>query len=49
MPDLRVCVDVPDLSRAIAFYEAALGFRLRRRLGDEWAAYDGIVPPLDPA
>lgn len=47
MPALRVCLDVPDLTLALAFYEAALGLRLRRRLGDDWAELAGAGCPID--
>lgn len=41
MPELLVNIDVPDLDRAIAFYEAAIGLRLRRRL------FEGSVAEMD--
>lgn len=47
MPDLRLCLDVPDLPRAIAFYTAALGFTVGRRLGDDWVELLGAPCPLD--
>ncbi|MCI0670718.1 MAG: VOC family protein [Myxococcaceae bacterium] len=34
MTELRVCIDVEDLERGIAFYTAALGLRVGRRFGD---------------
>ncbi|HEV8245403.1 MAG TPA: VOC family protein [Polyangiaceae bacterium] len=34
---IRVCVDVDDLDRGIAFYCDVLGFRVGRRLGPDWA------------
>ena len=37
MANLRICVDVPDLDRAIDFYGRALGLRLARRNGPHWA------------
>jgi uncharacterized glyoxalase superfamily protein PhnB len=47
MVELRVCVDVDDLDRAIAFYCAALGLAARRRLGDEWAELAGATSVID--
>src|SRR5512133_2687887 len=47
MPGLRVCIDVDDLDRAVAFYVRALGLAPGRRLGDEWAELTGAPVPLD--
>jgi predicted enzyme related to lactoylglutathione lyase len=47
MPDLRVCIDVPDLDSALAFYVAALGLVPGRRLGSEWAELLGAPVPVD--
>lgn len=47
MTQLRVCIDVDDLERAIAFYGAALELRVRRRLGGEWAELEGAACPID--
>jgi predicted enzyme related to lactoylglutathione lyase len=47
MPGLRVCIDVDDLDRAVAFYERALGLSAGRRLGDEWVELIGAPVPLD--
>ncbi len=47
MPGLRVCVDVEDLDRAVAFYARALGLIVGRRVGDEWAEMLGAPVPLD--
>ena len=43
MADLRICIDVPDLDRAIAFYSAALGLRPGRRNGALWMEMLGAV------
>lgn len=43
MPELLVNIDVEDLDRAIAFYEAALGLKLRRRL------FEGSVAEMEGA
>jgi predicted enzyme related to lactoylglutathione lyase len=49
MPDLqlRVCIDVPDLDRAIAFYTRALGLTLGRRNGPHWAELLGAGCAVD--
>jgi catechol 2,3-dioxygenase-like lactoylglutathione lyase family enzyme len=45
--ELRLCIDVPDLQRALDFYTAALGLRPGRRKGDVWAEVLGASAPLD--
>jgi predicted enzyme related to lactoylglutathione lyase len=47
MPALRVCIDVDDLERAIAFYGAALGLTVARRLRSDWAELAGAPVPID--
>jgi catechol 2,3-dioxygenase-like lactoylglutathione lyase family enzyme len=47
MADLRICIDVPDLDRAIAFYGRALGLTLARRNGPHWAELLGAGCPVD--
>lgn len=47
MPGLRVCIDVDDLDRAVAFYTRALGLSIGRRLGDEWVELAGGPVPID--
>jgi catechol 2,3-dioxygenase-like lactoylglutathione lyase family enzyme len=47
MADLRICIDVPDLDRAIAFYGRALGLTLGRRNGPHWAELLGAGCPVD--
>jgi predicted enzyme related to lactoylglutathione lyase len=47
MIQLRVCVDVDDLDRAIDFYQRALGLVLGRRLGPHWAEMLGASSPID--
>jgi len=44
---LRICIDVPELDAAIAFYEAAVGLRVARRLGPHWAELLGAGCPVD--
>jgi predicted enzyme related to lactoylglutathione lyase len=45
--DLRICIDVDDLGRALAFYTQGLGLRPGRRLGDDWAEVLGGTSPID--
>jgi catechol 2,3-dioxygenase-like lactoylglutathione lyase family enzyme len=45
--DLRVCIDVPDLDRAITFYTRVLGLTLGRRNGPHWAELLGAGCPVD--
>jgi len=45
--DIRICIDVPDLERAIAFYTDGLGLRLGRRLGNDWAELLGAGSAVD--
>jgi len=47
MADLRICIDVPDLDRGIAFYTQALGLHLARRNGLHWAELLGAPCPID--
>lgn len=45
--DIRICVDVDDLERGIAFYTQGFGLRLGRRLGSDWAELLGGSSPID--
>ena len=45
--DIRVCIDVDDLERAIAFYTQGLQLRLGRRLGSDWAELLGAGSAID--
>jgi predicted enzyme related to lactoylglutathione lyase len=47
MIELRVCMDVPDLDKGIAFYTQALGLKLGRRAGSDWAELLGAPSPID--
>jgi catechol 2,3-dioxygenase-like lactoylglutathione lyase family enzyme len=47
MLELRACIDVDDLDKAIAFYTQTLGLKLGRRLGSEWAELLGATSPID--
>jgi len=43
----RICIDVPDLEKAVAFYRDALGLTPGRRLGRKWAEMLGASAPID--
>jgi predicted enzyme related to lactoylglutathione lyase len=45
--EMRACIDVDDLEKAVAFYTGALGLTVARRLGDKWAELLGATSPLD--
>ncbi|MGA0570836.1 VOC family protein [Variovorax sp. VNK109] len=45
--EIRICIDVDSLERGIAFYTQALGLRLARRLGNDWAELLGASSPID--
>ena len=45
--DLRICIDVVDMPRAIAFYADGLGLKIGRRLQDEWVEILGAGSPID--
>jgi uncharacterized glyoxalase superfamily protein PhnB len=47
MIELRACIDVEDLDKAIAFYTQTLGLTLGRRLGSDWAELLGASSPVD--
>lgn len=44
---LRICIDVDDLDRAVAFYRDVFGLRPGRRLGDDWVELLGGTSPID--
>ena len=44
---LRVCIDVDDLDKGIAFYTRALGLTVGRRLGKNWAELLGAQVSVD--
>ena len=44
---LRVCIDVDDLERGVAFYTGALGLKVGRRLGGSVVELLGAVAPID--
>lgn len=45
--DLRICIDVDDMDRAIAFYTQGVGLRVNRRLGNDWVELLGAGSPVD--
>lgn len=45
--DIRICIDVDELERGIAFYTQGLGLQLGRRLGDGWAELLGASSAID--
>lgn len=45
-PKLLVNVDVPNLARAAAFYEAAFGLAVSRRIGEGVVELSGLEAPL---
>ncbi len=45
--DIRICIDVEDLERGIAFYTEGLQLRLGRRLGNDWAELLGGAAAID--
>lgn len=44
---IRICIDVDDLERGIAFYTQGLGLHLGRRLDFDWAELLGGTSPID--
>ncbi len=44
---LRVCIDVEDLDKGVAFYRDGLGLSPGRRLGGQWAEMLGASSPVD--
>jgi uncharacterized glyoxalase superfamily protein PhnB len=45
--ELRICIDVDDMRRAIAFYVDGLGLKMGRRLHDDWVEILGAGSPID--
>ena len=44
---LRICIDVDDMERAIAFYTGGLGLRLGQRLKSDFVEILGANSPID--
>jgi len=47
MTNLRICIDVDDLDRAIDFYSKVIGLRVGRRLARDWVELLGASSPID--
>ena len=45
--EIRICIDIDDLERGIAFYTQGLNLRLGRRLDADWAELLGGSSPID--
>ncbi len=45
--DLRICIDVNDMERAVAFYTGGLGLRCGRRFQSGFVELLGASSPLD--
>ena len=45
--DLRICIDVSDMDRGIAFYTDGLGLQVGRRLRSDWVELLGGPCPID--
>jgi predicted enzyme related to lactoylglutathione lyase len=47
MATFRVCIDVDELDKAIAFYTQAFDLHVGRRIGRAWAELLGAQAPID--
>ncbi len=47
MTELRICIDVDDLEKGIAFYTRGIGLTLGRRFGGKWAELLGASSAID--
>jgi catechol 2,3-dioxygenase-like lactoylglutathione lyase family enzyme len=45
--ELRICIDVDDMERAIAFYTRGLGLRVGRRFESDFVEILGAGSPID--
>jgi catechol 2,3-dioxygenase-like lactoylglutathione lyase family enzyme len=45
--EVRICIDVDDMDRAIAFYTDGLGLHVGRRLDSEWVEIIGAGSAID--
>src|SRR4051812_47896857 len=45
--ELRICIDVDDMKRAIAFYTQGFGLRVGRRLKSDFVEILGARSPID--
>ncbi len=47
MIELRACIDVDDMNKAIAFYTAGIGLTVGRRFDAVWVELTGATTPID--
>ena len=47
MPGIRVCIDVAELDRAVAFYTSAFDLTVGRRIDPAWVELLGASSPID--
>ncbi|HKO50682.1 MAG TPA: VOC family protein [Polyangiaceae bacterium] len=47
MLSVRICIDVDDLDRAIAFFTDGLGLQIGRRFDAQWVEVLGASSPID--
>ena len=47
MIDVRACIDVDDMDKAIAFYTAGIGLSVGRRFESAWVEMLGATLPID--
>ena len=47
MLELRICIDVEDLERGLAFYTSAFDLEVGRRFDPHWAELLGASAPID--
>ncbi len=45
--EVRICIDVDDIERAILFYTQGVGLRVGRRLDSDWVELLGASSPID--
>ncbi|MBW8722329.1 MAG: VOC family protein, partial [Polaromonas sp.] len=45
--ELRICIDVDDMDRAVAFYTLGLGLQVGRRLKSDFVEILGAGSPID--
>ncbi|MFC5522433.1 VOC family protein [Polaromonas jejuensis] len=45
--EMRICIDVDDMARAVTFYTAGLGLRVGRRFNGDFVELLGAGSPLD--
>ena len=45
--EIRICIDVEDLGKALRFYVEGLGLRVGRRFDEKWVELLGASAPID--